>query len=67
MVSLKVWGKLYLGCNLSKEGGLSYVDCYTAALGKLRNAKILTGDPEFRERNGEINTTLRLVQSDSRS
>lgn len=36
------------------RGGLSYVDCYTAALGKLMRAEVVTGDPEFKKLKGEI-------------
>ena len=36
------------------KGGLSYADCFTAALGKLRQAEVVTGDPEFRKLDGEI-------------
>jgi hypothetical protein len=60
MVSLVVRGELYLGCNRSKEDGLSYTGCYAADLGKLRQAEIVTGDPELQELKGEINTTWRL-------
>jgi hypothetical protein len=42
------------------RGGLSYADCYTAALGKLRNAEIITGDPEFQNLKGEITTVWRV-------
>jgi len=34
---------------------MSYADCFTAALAKLKNAELLTGDPEFREVEKEIN------------
>ena len=39
------------------RGGLSYADCYAAALGKLRQAEVVTGDPEFQTLTGEITTT----------
>ncbi|MCS6909233.1 MAG: type II toxin-antitoxin system VapC family toxin [Anaerolineales bacterium] len=35
-------------------GGISYADCFTAALAKLRNAPLVTGDPEFRRLEKEI-------------
>ena len=33
---------------------MSYADCFAAALAKIRNAEILTGDPEFKEVEKEI-------------
>lgn len=30
-------------------GGLAYADCFAAALAKLRNADLVTGDPEFKQ------------------
>jgi ribonuclease VapC len=33
---------------------LSYADCYTAALAKLRKGEIVTGDREFRSVEGEV-------------
>jgi predicted nucleic acid-binding protein len=33
---------------------MSYADCFAAALAKLRNAEIVTGDPEFKEVEGEV-------------
>ena len=42
---------------LKSKGGLSYADCYTAALGMLRRAEIVTGDPEFKKLKGEVTIT----------
>jgi len=33
---------------------LAYADCFAAALAKLRNAELVTGDPEFKEVEKEI-------------
>ena len=33
---------------------LAYADCFAAALAKLRNAELITGDPEFKEVEKEI-------------
>jgi len=33
---------------------LSYSDAFAAALAKIRNAELVTGDPEFRQIEGEI-------------
>ena len=35
-------------------GGISYADCYAAALGKLLQAEVVTGDPEFEKLKEEI-------------
>ena len=34
---------------------MSYADCFGAALAKLKNAELFTGDPEFRQLETEIN------------
>jgi ribonuclease VapC len=41
------WELTYQAAIFKSKGGLSYDDCYTAALGKLRQAEVVTGDPEF--------------------
>ena len=33
---------------------MSYADCFAAALAKVRNCELLTGDPEFKEVEKEI-------------
>ena len=33
---------------------MAYADCFAAALAKLKNAEIVTGDPEFKEVEGEV-------------
>jgi len=33
---------------------MAYADCFAAALAKLNNAELITGDEEFREVSGEI-------------
>ena len=33
---------------------MSYADCFAAALTKLRNGELITGDPEFKAVEGEI-------------
>jgi hypothetical protein len=38
-------------------GRLSHPDYYTTALGKLRQAEVVTGDPKFQKLKGEITTT----------
>jgi ribonuclease VapC len=36
------------------RGGISYADCYAAALAKLRKADLVTGDPEFEKLKDEV-------------
>ena len=36
------------------KGGISYADCYTAALAKARNATVVTGDKEFKRVENEV-------------
>ena len=33
---------------------MAYADCFAAALAKLHNAELVTGDPEFREVERDI-------------
>ncbi len=33
---------------------MSYADCFAAALAKMQKASLFTGDPEFKEVEGEI-------------
>jgi predicted nucleic acid-binding protein len=36
------------------NGGISYADCFAAALAKLKKAELVTGDKEFKPLEGEI-------------
>lgn len=40
--------------NLKASKKMSYADCFAAALAKLRNAEVVTGDAEFKEVEGEV-------------
>jgi len=33
---------------------MAYADCFAAALAKLRSAELVTGDPEFRQLEGDV-------------
>ncbi len=35
-------------------GGLSYADCFAAALARERDGSLVTGDPEFRSLEGDL-------------
>lgn len=39
------------------KGGVSYADCYVAALAKIRNGEVVTGDKEFKILEKEIKVT----------
>jgi ribonuclease VapC len=39
---------------LKSKHRMSYADCFAAALARSRSAKLVTGDPEFREVAGEV-------------
>ena len=41
------WQLTYRAAIFKSKGGLSYALCYTTALGQLRQAEVITGDPEF--------------------
>lgn len=43
-----------LAARYKARGGLSYADCFAAALAKERKAELLTGDPEFKVLAREI-------------
>lgn len=36
------------------KGGISYADCYAAALAKIRNGQVVTGDKEFKPLEKEV-------------
>jgi len=55
------WELTYQAAIFKSKGGLSYADCYTAALGVLRQAEVVTGDLEFQKLRGEI--TIRWEES----
>lgn len=53
------WPLAYQAAQYKAKGGLSYADCYAAALAKLRGAEVVTGDPEFEKLAGEVTTVWR--------
>jgi len=38
---------------------LAYADCFAAALAKMKNAELLTGDPDFAQAEKEVKTGWR--------
>ncbi len=54
------WELTHQAAIYKSKGGISYADCYTAALSKILNAEVITGDQEFQKLKGEISTTWSL-------
>ncbi len=46
------WDLARAAADFKRRGGISYADCFAAALSAQRSAPVITGDPEF-ERLGE--------------
>lgn len=43
------WERAKMAAKLKARGGISYADCFAAALAMEKNAPLLTGDPEFEQ------------------
>ncbi|MBU2610804.1 MAG: type II toxin-antitoxin system VapC family toxin [Chloroflexi bacterium] len=50
------WKLTHQAAIYKARGGISYADCYAAALAKLSQAEVITGDPEFQKLKDEVNT-----------
>ncbi|MBU4225106.1 MAG: type II toxin-antitoxin system VapC family toxin [Chloroflexi bacterium] len=50
------WKLTHQAAIYKSRGGISYADCYAAALAKLRKAVVITGDPEFQKLKDEVTT-----------
>lgn len=48
------WRLTQIAATYKASGGISYADCFAAALAKDRNAPLVTGDPEFKQLEKEI-------------
>lgn len=51
------WQLTRIAAGFKAPGGISYADCFAAALAKQKKATLVTGDPEFRRLEGEIEIT----------
>ncbi len=49
------WQLTQQAATYKARGGISYADCYAAALAKLRQSDLVTADPEFAKLKDEIN------------
>ena|SRR5438105_4405414 len=48
------WNLTKIAAGYKTPGGISYADCFAAALAKQANATLVTGDPEFKRLEREI-------------
>lgn len=48
------WPLTYQAAIYKSRGGISYADCFAAALAKLRQGELITADPEFDKIKDEI-------------
>lgn len=48
------WNLTQYAAKFKLRGGISYADCFAAALAKSRNAQLVTGDQEFQLLENEI-------------
>ena len=48
------WTLARAAAEFKARGGLSYADCFVAALARLRLGELVTGDPEFKRLASEV-------------
>jgi ribonuclease VapC len=48
------WNLTYLAAKLKARGGISYADCFAAALASIEDSDLVTGDQELKQFEGEI-------------
>ena len=51
------WDLTMAAARFKARNAIAYADCFAAALAKQENARLLTGDPEFRKLENEISIT----------
>ena len=51
------WTTTLQAARYKTNGGISYADCFAAALAKHRSATLVTGDPEFKRVEKDISIT----------
>jgi ribonuclease VapC len=51
------WTQAEIAARYKAPGGISYADCFAAALAKQNKAALVTGDPEFKPLEKEIEIT----------
>lgn len=53
-VEVADWALARTAAEFKRRGGISFADCFAAALAQLNDAPVATGDPEFRRLEGEV-------------
>ena len=53
-VEIADWHLARSAAEFKRRGGISYADCFAAALAQLHQAAVVTGDPEFRQLEGDV-------------
>jgi predicted nucleic acid-binding protein len=48
------WEVTQLAAQFKTKGKIAYADCFAAAVAKKFNAELVTGDPEFKQVDGEV-------------
>ena len=48
------WDMTHIAASFKSRGKMSYADCFAAALAKDRKAHLVTGDPEFKQVEQEV-------------
>lgn len=48
------WQITRLAARFKSKYRIAYADCFAAALAKIKDAELITGDPEFKQLEGEI-------------
>lgn len=48
------WHVVQIAAQFKSRGGISYANCFAAALANTRNTPLVTGDPEFEQLKDEI-------------
>ena len=49
--------------HLKKDCPIAYADCFAAALAQIKNAALVTGDPEFRKIKADCNVRIEWLVS----
>jgi ribonuclease VapC len=48
------WELTQLAAQFKAKGRIAYADCFAAAVAKKFKAELVTGDPEFKQVEGEV-------------
>jgi hypothetical protein len=63
---INVEGALTLAAaHIKMDCPIAYADCFAAALSKVKNASLVTGDPEFRKIKADFNVKVEWLINQS--